>query len=279
MSLLNRLLHESAPAHVFEFSEAGVAYSANGVEGFAEFAPGTLVASPVAVNILSADTVASTLQRIAPSNGGKKRRPAAVILPDYAVRVSLLDFDSFPSSAEEQLALVRFRIKKTIPFDVESAAVSYWVQPGSGGKSVVAATVAIEILARYEALFRAAGFQPGDITSSSLAALQLHHEAGVVVIAKLAGQVLTVMAVADGKLKLFRCLTLEEVTDQEILGVLQPTFAYVEDELGQSVSKLVVCGFGRAPEGITVPVEQLQSKLGSVNGFNAGLLGYLESAA
>ena len=96
-------------------------------------------------------------------------------------------------------------------------------------------------------------------------------------IAKLAGNVLTVMAVADGRLKLFRCLTLDEVTDQELMGVLQPTFAYVEDELGQPVSKLVMCGFGRAPEGITVPVDQLRSKLGSVNGFNAGLLGYLES--
>jgi type IV pilus assembly protein PilM len=277
MSLLNRLLHESAPSHVFEFSEAGIAYSANGQQGFAEFAPGALVASPVEDNILSADAVASALQRIAGSSSGKKRRPAAVILPDYAVRVSLLDFDSFPSSAAEQLALVRFRVKKTIPFDVEAAAVSYWVQPGSAGRSVIAATVAFEILARYEALFRAAGFQPGEITSSSLASLQLQHGPGVVVIAKLAGNVLTVIAVADGRVRLFRCLTLDEVTDQELMGVLQPTFAYVEDELGQPVSKLVTCGFGRAPEGITVPVEPLRSNLGVVNGFNAGLLGYLES--
>ena len=64
MSLLNRLLHEAAPAHVFEFSEAGVAYSASGVEGFAEFAPGTLVASPVQDNILSADAVASAARTL-----------------------------------------------------------------------------------------------------------------------------------------------------------------------------------------------------------------------
>ena len=33
-----------------------------------------------------------------------------------------------------------------------------------------AVTVAIEILAKYEALFRAAGFHPGEVTPSSLAA-------------------------------------------------------------------------------------------------------------
>jgi type IV pilus assembly protein PilM len=277
---LTRFAQDPAPAHIFEFSEAGVAYSTNGRQGFAELPVGSLVVSPVEDNLLSADVVSQTLQRIAPANGGKKRRPAAVILPDNAVRVSLLDFDSFPSAPEEQLALVRFRVKKTVPFDIESAAVSYFVQPGTGGKKkadVVAVTVSFEILARYEALFRSLGFHPGEVTSSSLAALELYQEPGVVVIAKLAGNVVTVMAIAEGRLKLFRCLELETVNDEELLGVLHPTFAYVEDELSQPVSKLLLCGFGRAPEGISVPTETLHSRLGSVNGFNAGLMGYLEA--
>jgi len=274
---ITRFAQDPAPNHIFELSEAGVAYSSNGQAGFAEFPPGTLTASPVEDNLLSADVVSQTIQRIAPGAAGKKRRPAAVILPDHCLRVSLLDFDSFPHSPEEQLALVRFRVKKTVPFDIESAAVSYWVQPGTGKKNVVAVTVAYEILARYEALFRAAGFHPGEITPSSLAALELYREPGVVVIAKLAGNIVTVMAVADGRLKLFRCLQLEEVTDEELLGVLHPSFAYVEDELSQPVSKLLLCGFGRAPEGISVPTEVLTSRMGAVNGFNAGLLGYLEA--
>ena len=277
---LTRFAQDPAPAHVFEFSEAGVAYSAGGNQGFAELHPGSLVVSPVEDNLLSSDAVSQAIQRVAPGNAGKKRRPAALILPDNAVRVSLLDFDSFPSSPEEQLALVRFRVKKTVPFDIEAAAVSYYVQPGTGGKKkadVVAVTVAFEILARYEALFRSLGFHPGQVTSSSLAALELYRDSGVVVIAKLAGSVVTVMAIADGKLKLFRCLQLEEVTDDELLGVLHPTFAYIEDELAQPVSKLLLCGFGRAPEGISVPTESLRSRLGSVNGFNAGLLGFLEA--
>ena len=103
------------------------------------------------------------LARIAPSNGGKKRTPAALILPDYAARVTVLDFDSFPSAPEEQLGLVKFRVKKTVPFDIESAAVSYWIQPGTGSKGkieVVAVTVALEILPSMKRCFAMQAFKP-----------------------------------------------------------------------------------------------------------------------
>jgi hypothetical protein len=138
--------------------------------------------------------------------------------------------------------------------------------------------VAIEILARYEALFRSGHFLPGEVTTSSLAALELFREPGVAVLARLAGKVLTVVAAADGRLKLYRCLELDDTSDHELLSILQPTFAFMEDELGRTVSKLVVCGLPRVPEGLRVEVEQLRSRLGPVNPYNAGLLGYLEAA-
>ena len=118
----------------------------------------------------------------------------ALILPDYSTRISVLDFDSFPTDAKEQLALVRFRLKRSVPFDVESAAVSYWAQTGEKGKmDVVVVMAPLEIVSRYEAPFRAAGMNPGLVTTSSLAALELAPEAGLSVIAKLTGHVLTVM--------------------------------------------------------------------------------------
>jgi type IV pilus assembly protein PilM len=277
-----RLVKDPPPEHIFELSEAGIAYSRNGETGFQAFEPGVLVVSPTADNLLQPNAVAAALARIAPPNGNK-RRPATVILPDYAARVSLLDFDSFPTSPEEQLPLVRFRVKKTIPFDIDSAAVSYWAQPAStraGVKKVevVAVTVAMEILARYEAVFRTANLYPGEVTTSGLAALGLYNAEGVVVIAKLTGNVLTVMAVDDRQLKLFRCLTIEGGSDEEILAVLNPTFAYIEDELGQKPEKLVLCGFAKPLEGLNIDMEPLRSHLGTANAYNVGLLGYLEAA-
>ena len=68
-------------------------------------------------NIHKADAATAVLKYIAPLDSSRKRRRAALILPDYAARVSVLDFDSFPTTPEEQLSLIRFRFpKKTLPF-------------------------------------------------------------------------------------------------------------------------------------------------------------------
>lgn len=285
MSLLTslaRLVKDPPPSYVFEFSEEGLAYAHNGKNGFEPFLPGTLRASSTEDNILRPDLVAEVIAGVAPANGSK-RRSAAVLLPDATVRVSVLDFDSFPDAVEDQMSLVRFRVKKTIPFDVESASVSYYMQPGvnrQGKKEVVAATVSLEVLARYEALFRAAGFQPGDVTVSALAALNLYRgDEGVDILAKLAGTSLTVMAVASGRLKLFRCLALEEASEDEIMLVLYPTFAYAEDELGSPAQHLYLCGFESMPDGLPCPIEPLRGSLGAASAFNAGLFGYLEQSA
>jgi type IV pilus assembly protein PilM len=286
MSFLNQitgLVKDPPPRHLFELSEAGIAFSYAGNNGFQPFEPGTLLASPVEDNLLRGEAIASMIERLAPSNGGKKRRPAAVILPDYAARVTVLDFDSFPSVPEEQLSLVRFRVKKTVPFDIDSAAVSYFIQPSSGGKSaskkveVLAVTVALEVIARYEALFRAAGFHPGVVTTSTLAALNLYHGEGVAVLAKLSGRVLSVAVLSGNSVRLFRCVTMEEASTEEVLAVLHPTFAYIEDELSSSAAKLILCGFSHTLDGLRCPVEPLRSRFGTPGSFNAGLLGYLES--
>jgi len=183
---ISGLIQDPPPQHAFEISEAGISYAHGTQTRFEAFEPGTVVVSPSSDNILRPELVSEMIAHIAPANGVKKRRPAVLILPDYAARVTVLDFDSFPTVAAEQLPLVKFRIKKTIPFDIESAAVSFFVQPGAGKKvEVLAVTMAFDIVARYEALFRAAGFQTGEVTTSTLAALNLYRGEGVSVVAKL----------------------------------------------------------------------------------------------
>src|SRR5262245_40909647 len=113
------------PQHVFEMSEAGIAYARGAQAGFEPFPLGTLKASPAEDNLLKLETAAALIHAVAPGNGNKKRRPAAILLPDASARISVLDFDSFPDTPEEQLSLIRFRVKKTIPFDIDSASVSF----------------------------------------------------------------------------------------------------------------------------------------------------------
>ena len=275
----SRLVQDPPPEHAFEISEAGICYARGTDTGFRAFDPGTIEVSPTADNIIRPEAVTSIIAQIAPANGVKKRRRAVLILPDYAARVTVLDFDSFPTVPAEQLSLVKFRIKKTIPFDIESAAVSYYVQPRSGSKKVevLAVTMAFDIVARYEALFRLEGFHTGEVTTSSLAALNLYHGEGIAVVAKLSGRVLTVTVLQGATVKLFRCVTLEGSGDEEILAVLHPTFAYVEDELASPVQRLFLCGFRNgAPAELRCETEVLRSPLGTPGEYNAGLLGYLQ---
>ena len=282
LSHITKLVKDPPPSYVFEMSEAGIAYARDGAAGFEPLPEGALRVSPLEDNLLRPEAATQILQRIAPVTGSRKRRPAALILPDFAARVSVLDFDAFPAAAEEQASLVRFRVKKTVPFDLDSAAVSFWAQPSApGGKKVevTAVTVALEILARYEALFRNSNFHPGEVTTASLAALNLCHGEGVVVLAKLAGKTLTVVVMTSGRLKLFRCLALEDGSEEELLSVLYPTFAFVEDELAQQVRKLILCGFAAVPAGLKMEVEPLQSRFGTPGAFDAGLLGYLQGVA
>ena len=67
--------------------------------------------------------------------------------------------------------MVRFRLKKSLPFDVEKAKVSYHAQPSGQSVQVVAAVALSSVIEDYEAAFRDAGFSPGVVLPSMLAAL------------------------------------------------------------------------------------------------------------
>ena len=95
-----------------------------------------------------------------------------LIFPDTAVRVFVLDFDSLPPKAAEAVPVVRFRLRKMVPFDVEHAGMGYQILVQNETTVKVLATVMPgPILAEYEAAVRAAGYEPGAVLPSSLASL------------------------------------------------------------------------------------------------------------
>jgi type IV pilus assembly protein PilM len=101
-----------------------------------------------------------------------RTRDVTLVVPDAAVRVLLLDFDALPAKAAEALPIVRFRLKKLLPFDAEDAAVSYQVMATTRDTvQVLAVAMPHEVLAEYESMVREAGFEPGAVLPSTLAAL------------------------------------------------------------------------------------------------------------
>jgi type IV pilus assembly protein PilM len=100
-----------------------------------------------------------------------KERQTTLVVPDAAVRVLLLDFDAIPAKAAEAVSVVRFRLKKLLPFDADEAAVSYQVMSSTKGSvHVLAVAIPRDVLAEYESLVRDSGFEPGAVLPSTLAA-------------------------------------------------------------------------------------------------------------
>jgi type IV pilus assembly protein PilM len=282
------LFQDPPPAFVFEITESGIAWGRkNGTweTGFRQIPAGALAVSPVKDNLVQPEVLQREMEAAAPANGSRKPRDAALILPDYSTRVAVLEFESFPADRAEQLALVRFRMKKTVPFELDAASISFHARSVGKRHEVIAAAVTLEILARYEALVRGAGFSPGFVTTSMLSAMDLVANEGLVIAAKLSNRVLTVTVSESTRLKLLRCVALEQASLEEIMSVLFPTVAYAEDELPSRPKKLLVCGFGELAQPVAeacrneleMELEPLRSAWGAPDATNAGLLGYLQA--
>jgi len=127
---------------------------------------------------------------------------------------------------------------------VETAAVSFFPQPGPKRVDVVVVMAPSEIVSRFEEPFRAAGLNPGLVTTSSLAAMELAPDGGLTMVAKLTGRSLTLLVRDKAVLKLVRCLELPASDLEDVAAVLVPTFVYMEDNLGGRAEKLLLCGFG-----------------------------------
>ncbi len=139
----------------------------------ASFSAGTLVPGLRSGNIADRHNFIHALQSALDPLSGRTN-DLTLIVPDSAARVLLLDFDSLPSRAVEALPVVRFRLKKLLPFEADTAAISYQVLSSEKNLvRVVAAAMPREVLDEYELAVRDAGYEPGAILPSTLASLTL----------------------------------------------------------------------------------------------------------
>jgi type IV pilus assembly protein PilM len=220
-----------------------------GIEGFAieNLLEGAVAPSPVELNVVNADAVREVLQRTLSRVGGGPE--LALLLPDQVVRVFLLHFDTFPRYAEEAVPLLRWRLKKSVPFDVEDTVVSYTVQPARGeGVDVLAAVARQRIIRQYEELVEAAGFHPGVVVSSTLASLPLLEQGRTTLLARMTERILTAVIARGDRLCVYRCTEMPvdaaALEPQALLDEVYPAVAFCQDNWGESVEQVRLAGFG-----------------------------------
>ena len=226
-----------------------------GLDGFAleALSSGAILPSAVESNIVNSAAVRSAMTNVC-SKLRAKDEEVALLLPDPVIRVFVQHFEQFPRSPDEAVPMLRWKLKKSVPFEADETLISYMRQsPREGGVDVVTALARLRIVREYEGLAEAAGLFPGVVLSSSLAAITLLDDERPTLLARISGAALTTAIVREGVLCGYRSTELpayeRDLTPQMLLEEIFPVAAYYQDTWGEGIQSVRVAGLGdRLPE-------------------------------
>jgi type IV pilus assembly protein PilM len=288
MTGLTSLLASPRPTVGIEFAAdhvTAVRLEASGppaaVTGYATepLRPGVLVPALNAANVTDMGEVASALRR-ALERAGVRSGHAALVVPDPVAKVSLLRFDQVPPRSADLAELIRWQVKKSVPFAIEDAQLTY--MPGAvleAGREFVVALARRDIVQEYERAGQAAGLQPGIVDLATFNLVNATLAAGAPperdwLLVHVAADYLTLAILRGDRLIFFRHRGAEDGTT--LADVVHQTAMYYEDRLqGRGFARVVLAGAGRvaaddsgsgsgiaALEGIRRELEQrLQSRV------------------
>ena len=201
-------------------------------------------------NVINGDALRKAISGALGAVSGSAR-DVIVIVPDAAIRVLLLDFETLPSKPQEIDPVIRFRLKKSLPFDVEQAVVSYEIRRGVDLVRVVAAVSPRTIIQEYEAAFRDAGYIPGVVLPSSLAALGMLEGEQPTLLLKVDPNNIIIAAAEHQELRLVRTLDNPygvDVSAAELAEGVLPSIVFFEDTFAAHIEQIYVGGVARLEE-------------------------------
>lgn len=145
-------------------------------------------------------------------------RRIGVLLPDTAVRVTVLHFEKLPARQEERDALIRWRLGQEQLSPLSGAKVLFHLfhdrSEGNGPAHTVLAVAAQEsVLMQYESLCESAGLIPQEVGITSLRMFDLwrrassgsHWRSRDCLWVNVSDRALTTMICQQGRLLLYRC--------------------------------------------------------------------------
>jgi len=219
-----------------------------GLDGFAvePLPPGVILPTPVEANLVDAAEVRAAVGRVF-SRLRARNEDVALLLPDSVIRIFVLHFDVFPRKADEAIPILRWRLKKSVPFEAEETLISYMRQsPREDGVDIVTGLARLRIVREYESLVESVGMSPGVVMSSTLAAVPLLPDGRPALLARVAGTTLTTAIVREGVLCGYRCITLpadaRQVTPQALLDEIYPLAAYYQDSWSEGIAQVRLAG-------------------------------------
>jgi len=219
------------------------------------------IAGKTALELPSSQDIeaARPVLREALTHAGFKGSEIAVVVPDETARIAFMTAEKPSRNAEEQRTFIRWKLKKTIPFDVDTAQVAYQVlgphRAGAGVDMLVALSPRSTIQ-EYEMLFDSMDIHAGMVLPSTLAALNLFNApAGDTLFLKIAPDCVTTTVFQNRRVEFYR-----RVTDLSLYDSVYPTTLYYHDKLGgKNLEQMYVCGYD---SDLREALGEVQQKLG-----------------
>lgn len=228
---------------------------------------GAVVPALAASNISDVPLVGRAIAQVVGRLGVRARR-AALVVPDTAAKVSLLKFENVPANSADLVELMRWQIRKTAPFPIEQATMSYTpgVKPADGGQEFVVTVARTDVITEYEQACEQAGLHAGlvDLSTFSIinGALAGNVSPGgdwLLVHATPTYTTLTVMR--DRDLIFFRHR--DEDAEATLADVVHQTSMYYEDRLkGAGFARVLLAGGSAVPGGAAALRRNIEDRLG-----------------
>jgi type IV pilus assembly protein PilM len=214
---------------------------------FVPLAEGTVSPGVTAPLFLESSAVQSALKHALDSfdSGG---RDWTLIVPDACARVHIIDFDTLPAKPQEILPLVRFRLRRMLPFDADLAGVSYQLlsSPDPTRKDapvqLITAAMPAEIRDEVESVVRSMQREPGVLLPATLAALAALPDTGSHLLVHTEKDSMTTAITHNGELLLYRTTDRLNSDPGEMAQAVLVAAAYYEDALHVPMQEVWVAG-------------------------------------
>ena len=277
MSILASWLASPPLEAALEISPAAVSVAVLGgrssnpvVQGYAvePLPPGAVTPSLTSTNIADPDAVARALDSACQSLGLKPKR-VALVIPDVAAKVSLVRFDQTPTRRDDLNQLIRWQVKKSTPFPVDDACLTYTAgaHQAVGGEFVVV-VARRETIREYEGVCERIGIEAGLVDISTFAVINLFLSsnlgtAGDWLIVHMRPEYTSIAILRRDDVLFFRNRVEGDAEAME--DVVHQTAMYYQDRLeGRGFSRILLGGIGRLQGEVDLARRNLEARMGTV---------------
>ena len=278
MSVLASWLASPAPGAAVEITpervSAATMVSRGGtlrVQAYAVDAlPGNAVSPSLAShNIVDRAAVAAGVRSVLARLGTRPTR-VALIIPDVTARVSVLRFEQVPRRRDDLDQLVRWQVRKSAPFAIDEASISYSAgRRGPEGTEFVVVMARRDVVKEYEDACADAGVHAGLVDLATFSVLNLvlastRAPAGDWLVVHMRPDYTSIAIVRDGHLIFFRNRLEAEGDEETLTDVVHQTAMYYQDRLsGQGFARVLLGGSGRTAGAVEQARRDLEERLGT----------------